>query len=125
MMNLNAVTPQKDYGRYASAGMRTDRDAEYDAFSHVTRLLSDAKTGRLGPDVILAIHKNNELWAILATDLAQPGNLLPDETRAGLLSLAGFAIRHGHSVLNGSGQIDPLIEINVSMMKGLRGEVSR
>lgn len=121
---MNAVTPLTDYGHYGSAGLRTERDSEYDAFSYVTRLLRDAKSSRLGPATVQAIHKNSELWSILATDLAQPDNTLPDETKAGLISLAGFAIRQGFSVLNNVGTIDSLIEVNVAIMKGLRGEVS-
>ena len=121
---MNAVTPLTDYGHYGSAGLRTERDSEYDAFSYVTRLLRDAKSSRLGPATVQAIHKNSELWSILATDLAQPDNTLPDETKAGLISLAGFAIRQGFSVLNNGGTIDSLIEVNVAIMKGLRGEVS-
>lgn len=85
---MNAVTPLTDYGHYGSAGLRTERDSEYDAFSYVTRLLRDAKSSRLGPATVQAIHKNSELWSILATDLAQPDNTLPDETKAGLISLA-------------------------------------
>lgn len=121
---MNAVTPLTDYGHYGSAGLRTERDSEYDAFSYVTRLLRDAKSSRLGPATVQAIHKNSELWSILATDLAQPDNTLPDETKAGLISLAGFAIRQGFSVLNNVGTINSLIEVNVAIMKGLRGEVS-
>lgn len=121
---MNAVTPLTDYGHYGSAGLRTERDSEYDAFSYVTRLLRDAKNSRLGPATVQAIHKNSELWSILATDLAQPDNTLPDETKAGLISLAGFAIRQGFSVLNNGGTINSLIEVNVAIMKGLRGEVS-
>lgn len=120
---MNAVLPLTDYGHYGSAGLRTERDSEYDAFSYVTRLLREVRNSRLGPDTVQAIHKNSELWSILATDLAEPGNTLPDETKAGLISLAGFAIRQGYSVLNHGGTVDSLIDVNVAIMKGLRGEV--
>ncbi|WP_157994817.1 flagellar biosynthesis regulator FlaF [Paracoccus tegillarcae] len=120
---MNAVTPLTDYGRYGSAGLRTERDSEYEAFSHVTRLLRNARSEQLGPDIVVAINKNTELWSILATDLAQPGNSLADEIKAGLISLAGFAIRHGLAVLNSGAKLDPLIDVNVAVMKGLRGEV--
>ncbi|TRW96064.1 flagellar biosynthesis regulator FlaF [Paracoccus sp. M683] len=121
---MNAVTPHKEYGQYGSAGIRTERDAEYEAFSQVTRLLRAAGNDRYGSNAISAIHKNNELWMTLAADLAQPDNSLPPEMKAGLISLAGFALRHGQTVVNGTGNVEPLIDINVAMMKGLRGEVS-
>ncbi len=120
---MNAVTPLNDYGQYGAASIRTERDTEYEAFSHVTRMLRAASKRLLDQDAVMAIHKNNELWSILAADLAQPGNTLPDETKAGLISLAGFSIRQGLAVLNGSAQIAPLLDINVAIMKGLRGEV--
>ncbi|MDO5647421.1 flagellar biosynthesis regulator FlaF [Paracoccus sp. (in: a-proteobacteria)] len=116
---MNAITPLHHAG-YKANIVQTPRDTEYDVFSKVTRLLRQAD----GPNAIQAVHKNNELWTLLATDLATPGNALPDDVKAGLLSLAGFAIRHGHAVLRGEAPVDPLIDINLTVMKGLRGEVA-
>ncbi|MFV0384687.1 flagellar biosynthesis regulator FlaF [Paracoccus sp. (in: a-proteobacteria)] len=120
---MNAVTPQSDYGySYGARALRSDRDTEYDVFSRVTRMMRQA--GPMGgADEILAVHKNTELWTILAADLAETGNALPDEVKAGLLSLANFSIRHGRAVMSGKATIQPLIDINLSVMKGLRGEV--
>nr|WP_162623816.1 flagellar biosynthesis regulator FlaF [Paracoccus saliphilus] len=118
---MNAVTPLNEHG-YRSAGLRTARDAEYDIFSRVTRLLRQAPRQADNPDTIQAVYKNTELWTLLAADLADPGNALPDETKAGLISLAGFAIRHGQAVMAGRVGTDPLIDINLSVMRGLRGE---
>lgn len=122
---MNAFTPTTQHGYAATATMmRSTRDAEYDIFSRVTGMLRQAeRQGRSAP-TIAAVHKNNELWTILATDLAEPGNALPDEVKAGLLSLAGFSIRHGHAVMAGDATTDALIDINLSVMKGLRGEVA-
>ena len=100
------------------------RDAEYDVFSRVTRMLRQAAEVGRGPDTIAAVDKNNQLWTILASDLADPGNALPDAVRAGLLSLAGFALRHGHQALSGKVSLAPLIDINMAMMRGLRQEAS-
>ena len=75
-------------------------------------------------ETIQAVHKNTELWSVLAFDLAQSGNGLPDEVKAGLISLAGFAVRHGQAVMSGNATTDPLIDINLSVMRGLRGEVA-
>lgn len=119
---MNAVTALNENG-YRSSGLRSPRDAEYDIFSRVTRMLRQAPRQADNQDTIQAVSKNSELWTILAADLAEPGNGLQDETRAGLISLAGFAIRHGHAVMEGRASTDPLIEINLSVMRGLRGEV--
>lgn len=119
---MNAVTPLSENG-YGANAVRSSRDAEYDVISRVTRLLRQSDRAGRGHDAIMAVHRNNELWTLLATDLADPGNGLPAETKAGLLSLAAFSLRHGHAVLAGQGATDVLIDINMSIMKGLRGEV--
>lgn len=124
MNTLNAVTPLSDSTGYGSHAIRTDRDNEYTVFSRVTRMLREAGPDCKTPEAIMAVHKNNELWTLLAADLSHPDNALPDEIKAGLLSLAGFSVRHGRALLGGAGSIQPLIDINMSIMKGLRGEVA-
>ena len=123
MITLNAVPSFAGHG-YGSSVVRTARDAEYDAFSRVTRMLRQAAEAGHGPGWIDAVDKNNQLWTLLASDLADPGNKLPDQLRAGLLSLAGFALRHGHRALSGKVGIEPLIDINMAMMRGLRQEAA-
>lgn len=119
---MNAVTTLSQHG-YNSPALRAARDVEYDAFARVTRLLRQADRRCTVPQAAEAVHRNNELWTLLAADLADPGNALPADMRAGLISLASFCIRRGHAVLNGEGTTDALIEINLTIMKGLRGEV--
>jgi flagellar protein FlaF len=120
---LNAV-PSYSPTKYGNSVVRTARDAEYDVFSRVTRMLRQADEAGHGIDRIAAVDKNNQLWTILASDLASPGNALRDHVRAGLLSLAGFALRHGHLALSGKVSLAPLIDINMAMMRGLRQEAS-
>jgi flagellar protein FlaF len=121
-MHLNAVTPLSHHG-YNSSALRSARDIEYDAFSRVTRMLRQSDRRCTTSQTVQAVHLNNQLWTLLATDLSDPGNALTDDMRAGLISLAGFCIRHGHAALNGDASTDALIDINLNMMKGLRGEV--
>lgn len=118
---MNAV-PSFSGNGYGSSVVRTARDAEYDVFSRVTRMLRQADETGHGSDRIAAVDKNNQLWTLLASDLGDPGNKLPDQVRAGLLSLAGFVLRHGHLALAGKAGIAPLIDINMAMMRGLRQE---
>lgn len=123
-MTLNAVTPFSERA-YGSNALRSARDTEYDVFSRVTRLLREASRDGRGRDTIFAVYKNNELWTILATDLSDPANALPREVKAGLISLAIFSLRHGKTVLAGDATIDALIEVNIAVMKGLRGEAAK
>lgn len=119
---MNAVTPLSQNG-YGTPAVRTARDSEYDVFSRITCMLRQATETRDRRAMIEAVHKNNELWTILSTDLADPGNALPDQVKAGLLSLAAFSFRHGHAVMAGKANAAGLININMAIMKGLRGEV--
>lgn len=119
---MNAILPYGAHGEAAHA-VRTHRDAEYDVLSRVTRLLRQAELSGNRSETIAAVDKNNQLWTLWATDLADPGNGLPADLKAGLLSLAGFGLRQGHAVLARGANLRPLIDINLSIMKGLRGEV--
>lgn len=121
--SLNATMPQFKHG-YGTNAVRTDRDNEYHVFSRVTAMMREAVANGDRFAEIEAVAKNNHLWSILSADLAGSNNGLPDEIRAGLLSLAQFSMRHGHAVLARKAAIDVLIDINMSIMKGLRGEVT-
>lgn len=110
---------------YGNPALRGARDTEYDIFSRVTRMLRQAPGECKAVATIDAVSKNNELWSLLAADLSHPDNALPDDVKAGLLSLAGYAIRHGNAVLAGGGTTDVLIDINLSVMRGLRGEAAK
>lgn len=110
---------------YGSPALRGARDTEYDIFSRVTRMLRQAPCACKTVETIAAVSKNNELWTLLATDLSHPDNALPDEPKAGLLSLAAFSVRHGNAVLAGKATTEILIEINLSVMRGLRGEAAK
>jgi flagellar protein FlaF len=119
---LNAVTPLQTHIGYTSNAVRSDKDNEYSVFARVTHLLRRAMDGAPMQERMAAVHKNNDLWTILAADLAHPGNSLPDRLKAELMSLAIFSIRHGHAVMGGSATIDALIDVNMAMMRGLRQE---
>ena len=120
---MNTAPFRKPRIEFGSDHVRTDRDNEYMVVSRVTRLLQDAVDSGDRFAEIRATHANNELWIALAADLASPGNALPDQLKASLISLAMFSIRHGHKVLAENASIAPLLEINIRIMKGLRGEV--
>lgn len=68
-----------------------------------------------------AVNRNLELWTLLATDLLHPENRLNDATRKSLLELSIFVRRASMQILAGEGEISDLVEINESIMKGLKG----
>ena len=120
---MNAHALARAGSPFAATQIRTDRDNEYDAFTRVTRRLKAADPSGRDAAAGEAVHMNTQLWSALASDLALPDNALPDELKAQLLSLALFSVRHGFRVAAGDGDLSALIEINSSIMAGLRGPV--
>jgi flagellar protein FlaF len=70
----------------------------------------------------IALQENRRLWTVLATDLADEANGLPDILRARLLFLAEFTLLNGSRALKDAGAMQPLIDINSAVMRGLSGD---
>ncbi len=104
----------------------TPRQAEYRLFARVNHRISAALAAHDAGEadgfvrLLQALEDNRRLWTALAVDLASDGNRLPETLRAGLLSLAGFAEREIGRVRAGDADGRALVEINESVMKGLR-----
>ncbi|NYS25003.1 flagellar biosynthesis regulator FlaF [Rhodobacteraceae bacterium 2376] len=103
---------------------RTPRDIEYRAFARATRALTENAnaSGTSFARLADALTMNRRLWATLARDLADDGNGLPQGLRASLLSLAQFVMTHTEQVLSGTETVQPLIDVNTAIMRGLRGQ---
>lgn len=110
---------------YQRAATRSEnpRETEYRVFATVTANLLRAKeAGQADMSILVqAVHDNRRLWTLFATDCAQPQNALAEATRAQIISLALFVERQCSAVLREGGDIDPLIDINRTMMEGLTG----
>jgi len=110
---------------YKTASARTEspRDMEYRLFGQVTRALVHASTVDRN-DVatrIDALDWNRRLWSTLATDCADPDNVLPHALRAQIISISLFVSRHSSVVMRGDDDFSALIDINRSVMQGLAG----
>jgi flagellar biosynthesis activator protein FlaF len=120
------MTPPIRYGyAAATASVRTERGAEYAAFARATAGLKgvDESDVTQFPALARAVHDNQRLWGALADDLLLESNALPAPLRAQLLGLAEFVRRHSGHVLAGRASVAPLVDINTSIMRGLRGAV--
>lgn len=119
-MNAHSLA-QRAYGQ-ASSPTRTARGTEYEVLARVThRLISAARKGKKGfPDLCRAIHDNRQLWTLLATDVADEKNSLPEDLRARIFFLAEFTQSHSSKVLQKKASVAPLVEINSAVMRGLR-----
>lgn len=109
----------------AATPIRTDRGAEYALFARITHRMTalDESDRTSFPALAAAVGDNQKLWGALAEDLMHDGNALPIGLRAQLVGLAEFVRKHTLRVLAGQASIAPLVDINTSIMRGLRGDV--
>lgn len=121
---MNAISLAKT--AYAAPGQstRTLRGMEYDLFARITHRLKAAQSTGVDGFAALAgaIYENRRLWTTLAADVASPDNGLPATLRARLFYLAEFTNIHSKKVLSQNASADVLIDINTSVMRGLRQE---
>jgi flagellar protein FlaF len=106
------------------APTRSLRSVEYDLLAQVTQRLRSAWINRATdfPALVRAVTDNTQLWSTLASDVASPGNSLPQALRARLFYLYEFTAKHGRAVLDDKGSIEVLADINMAVMRGLRGD---
>ncbi|WP_435256948.1 flagellar biosynthesis regulator FlaF [Thioclava sp. FR2] len=106
------------------AALRPLRAIEYDAFARVTRRLSQTWAGRKSdyPALAKSLNDNLSLWRILAMDVAEASNSLPQSLRAQLFYLFEFTDLHSGRILRGEGSVEVLVDVNMAVMRGLRGE---
>jgi flagellar biosynthesis activator protein FlaF len=96
------------------------RQAEYRLFAQVTAALIKARDEKLTlAPLVDALDWNRRLWSTLSTDCAAAGNALPNELRAQIVSLAMWVSRYSSDVATQGASIDPLIDVNKSIMEGL------
>ena len=97
------------------------RQTEYRLFGQITRGLVDARDRGVRDEAFnIALDKNRQLWSVLSTDCGVPGNQLPDELRAGIISLSIWVSKQTSQVMRGADDdIDVLINVNRTIMEGL------
>lgn len=116
-----AVLAQSLYGR-PTHEVGTKRSIEYKAFSKATARLAEY-VGKENPDfagLAEALCENQLLWTVLGADVASDENGLSAELRAQIFYLTEFTNHHTKLVLNNKATPDVLVEINTSIMRGLR-----
>lgn len=105
----------------AATRVENPRETEYRLFAQVTLALIEAGkvdardiSGRID-----ALDWNRRVWSALSDDCASPGNALPPELRASIISLAIFVGRYTSKVIRGHEPVQLLVDINRSIMQGL------
>ncbi|MBK5911102.1 hypothetical protein CCR85_06300 [Rhodothalassium salexigens] len=118
-MSLNAYAKAQLHGE-------SPTETEYRLFARVTGALKDARDQEIsGPALMKTLDWNRRMWSALAMDCASDGNGLPNETRAGVISLSIFVRKHSRKVFRGEASIDDLIEVNRRVMAGLEAQINR
>lgn len=121
---MNAFDMARTAYTSPAAPVRTARGVEYSAFAKITHQLRAAATKKKTsfPEFVKALNDNRRLWTLLAGDVASADNELPKELRAQIFYLAEFTQKHTSDILRGKADEVSLIEINTSIMRGLRRE---
>lgn len=106
------------------APTRSLRSVEYDLLAQVTQHLRSTWANRANdfPALVRAVTDNTQLWSTLASDVALPGNGLPQALRARLFYLYEFTAKHSRAVLDDRASVEVLADINMAVMRGLRGD---
>jgi len=98
------------------------RSTEYRLFGQVTGALLDAQhRGVAGGPLAEALDWNRTLWRTLAADCMDDRNALTEEVRAKIISLSLWVTRYSKQVTREGASLDPLIQVNRTIMQGLQG----
>lgn len=100
------------------------RETEYRLFGQVTHALMGVRgLERHDKRVIDALDWNRQMWGVLSMDCGSDGNGLAVPLRAQIVSLSLWVSKHSTAVMRGTEDVEPLIEINTTIMEGLRAVV--
>jgi len=115
------IAPQLAQSAYATSAqsVRTPRGTEYDVIAKITAALktnAKASFSRL----VHALHDNRRLWTLLAADVSDDENKLPEDIRAQIFYLSEFVSQHTSKVLQQKGDVDVLVDINTAVLRGLK-----
>lgn len=111
----------------AQQRVETPREIEYRLFGQVTRALMDIQdlpryeiSRRMD-----ALDWNRRVWSFMAADCANPDNSLPQNLRASMISLSLWVGRYSSEVMQTGADVEPLIDINRTIMQGLANQIER
>jgi len=119
---MNAFNMAKTAYSNSTASTRTPRGTEYDAFARITHRLKSAEQNGNFTALAAALYDNNRLWTLLAADVSDKDNTLPETLRGRIFYLYEFTAQHSRKVLRKEETVDVLIDINTTIMRGLRSK---
>ena len=117
--------PARQTNGYLDATRSTGnpRDVEYQLFTRITGRLNRASLPQADfAELVSALDENLRMWRELALTVAEAENCLPRGLRAQLYYLYEFTAAHTQKVLRKEAEPSALIDINMSVMRGLRAQ---
>ena len=104
----------------AQLAAENPRNTEYRLFGQVTGALMEAQSANAkGAALMDAIDWNRRLWSTLAVDCMDDTNQLSRPLRAQIVSLSLWVTKYSSQVMTNGASLDPLIEVNRTIMQGL------
>ncbi len=102
------------------------RSTEYRLMTQITaEMIAARDAGLRGAQLMPALHRNRMAWCTFANLCAIPGNRLPDDLRATIISIGLWVGKFTSGVMSGRETIDDLIEVNRAILDGLSNENGR
>ncbi|MBC8128973.1 MAG: flagellar biosynthesis regulator FlaF [Rhizobiaceae bacterium] len=112
---------QFSYAEVRQESGASSRERERQALDHTLDALIRAE--RCGPrsqQAIEAVYVTRSLWAILVEDLANPENALPEDLRAGLISIGLWVMREAEAIRVGKvHSFQGIIDVTTMIRDGL------
>jgi flagellar biosynthesis activator protein FlaF len=110
------------YNDVIEESRQTMRARERAAMDRVIWMLRAAQEkGPQSRELIDALYYLRRLWTIFIDDLKNPNNELPDQLRAGIISIGIWMMKEIDRVRGGlTNDLSPMIEINELIRDGLK-----
>lgn len=103
--------------------VESPRGTESRLMRQITGEMMNARdSGLSGPALMPVLHRNRQVWGAFSDACGAPGNALPADLRASIISIGLWVDRYTSEVVRGSDTIDELIAVNRSIIEGLAGE---
>jgi len=119
---MNASLQARSAYTNNQTAIKTPRSIEAQLLGEVTAQLRKAAANSDNyPGLVAAVHRNRQMWTTFAMNIADKDNGLPKELRAQLFYLAEFTEAHSQKILQRDAKATALVEINMSVLKGLTG----
>lgn len=109
--------------RRVLSSVTAEMESKYLAFDQAQS--SGEKLALLADGLRDTLWYNERIWMTMRNDLAETGNALSPDLKAGLISLALWVESHTQGVLKAEKTVKPLLDVNRSIVRGLEGNPMR